>query len=296
MPFIKKVERGRRTYYYLEHSLREGKRVYKKRVYLGVSVPSNITVMKSELVEGLYEKRWYVNFSKIKKSYGRTLAKTPVIVRRRNLEAFMVRFTYDTQRIEGSKLSFPDTAKLLIDRKTPKDAAINDVKEAELHKEVFYEILSQKEDLSLEGVLQWHKKLFADTKMEVAGKIRDYPVLINRTDFLPPRPERLDDLLEDFFSWYNRAKDEINPVKLAALVHLKFVSIHPFGDGNGRISRLMMNFVLHRMDYPMMDIKYVDRFGYYRALKRSGLEGGEHVFIEWFFKKYEEANKDYFSY
>ena len=85
----------------------------------------------------------------------------------------------------------------------------------------------------------------------------------------------------------------MHPVELAALVHLKFVSIHPFGDGNGRISRLMMNFVLHKHGYPMLNISYKNRNSYYTALERSQLKKLDQIFIVHIIKRY---IKDYKSY
>ena len=71
---------------------------------------------------------------------------------------------------------------------------------------------------------------------------------------------------------------------MAALVHLRFVTIHPFGDGNGRVSRLMMNFVLNRNHYPMLNIEYKNRNSYYRALERSQTLQDDHIFASWFFR------------
>lgn len=66
--------------------------------------------------------------------------------------------------------------------------------------------------------------------------------------------------------------ERLHPVELTALVHLKFVTIHPFGDGNGRISRLMMNFVLNKKEYPMFNISYEGRTSYYNELERSQIK------------------------
>lgn len=81
-------------------------------------------------------------------------------------------------------------------------------------------------------------------------------------------------------------KNKLHPVELAAITHLRFVIIHPFGDGNGRISRLIMNFILSRKKYPMLDISYENRNSYYNALERSNTKNDERVFLQWFVKQY----------
>ncbi len=78
-----------------------------------------------------------------------------------------------------------------------------------------------------------------------------------------------------------------------ALVHLKLVTIHPFGDGNDRITRLVMNFVLNRKKYPMYDIPYEERNSYYDALERSQVKKDEKVFLQWLVKRYIKEYKQY---
>jgi Fic family protein len=89
-----------------------------------------------------------------------------------------------------------------------------------------------------------------------------------------------------YLSWYRKKKDKVNPVILAAMAHLKFVTIHPFSDGNGRISRLIMNFILNKHGYPMINIEYVNRKAYYNALEKSQLEKKGFVFVMHIIKKY----------
>ncbi|MBU4493217.1 MAG: Fic family protein, partial [Nanoarchaeota archaeon] len=79
----------------------------------------------------------------------------------------------------------------------------------------------------------------------------------------------------------------------AALVHLKFVTIHPFSDGNGRISRLIMNFVLNRHGYPLLNISYEKRTGYYNALERAQIKKQDNIFVQWFFRRYVKEYKRY---
>ena len=160
------------------------------------------------------------------------------------VSVFATRFTYDTQRIEGSTLSLRDTANLLERGVTPRNKPIGDIKEAEAHKKLFFQILVSEKDLSLKTILEWHKFLFQDTKSDIAGKIRENRVGIPGSKFIPPLSVEIYPLVRVFLSWYQKNREKTHPVELAALMHLKFVTIHPFGDGNGRISRLIMNFIL----------------------------------------------------
>lgn len=93
-------------------------------------------------------------------------------------------------------------------------------------------------------------------------------------------------MLREFFRWYDRAKKSLNPVELAAAAHLRFVTVHPFYDGNGRVSRLLMNFVLKKNGYPLLDIPYGDRNSYYNALERSQAKKNDRVFVLWLLRRY----------
>jgi len=295
MVVIKKKVSGGQTYYYLEHSIREGDKVSKKEKYLGKEIPKDIEEVKKAFIFDLYKEKWFLDFEKIKRAYAKDQKIMPPSARKKEQESFAVKFTYNTQRIEGSKLTLRETANLLERGITPAQKPINDVKEAEAHKALFYEMLNYKKELSLQIVTYWNKKLLELTKKDLAGKIRVHQVQISGSKFMPPLPSEMDVLLHEFFEWYSKNKDKLNPVDLAALVHLKFVTIHPFGDGNGRISRLMMNFVLHRHGYPMIDISYEKRNSYYTALERSQVKGDNSPFLHWFFKRYFKEHNRYLS-
>jgi Fic family protein len=292
MATIRKRTISGRRYYYLEHSVRKGGKTVKKEIYLGKSVPDDIDALKKGMLFELYKDKWFSSFERIRKNYARSQKIEPPSSRAKNMQAFATRFTYNTQRIEGSRLTYRETANLLEHGITPNNKPLDDVKEAEAHRRVFYDMLEYPKDLSMQAVLHWHKRLFEGTKSDMAGKTRTHGVMISGSRFTPPLPSELDFMVHEFFNWYSQNKKRLNPVELAALVHLKFVTIHPFGDGNGRISRLMMNFVLHRHGYPMLDIPYEKRGGYYTALERSQLKGDSSPFLNWFFRRYlKECNR-----
>ena len=78
----------------------------------------------------------------------------------------------------------------------------------------------------------------------------------------------------------------VHPVERAAQFHFEFENIHPFGDGNGRIGRLATNLLLQEDGFPMMNIRYGKRAGYYRALERSSVTDESRPFLLWFFRRY----------
>lgn len=288
----KKVLKGQ-TYYYLEHNIRKGKQVQTKDLYLGRKIPANIEGLKKKFLDDIYKEKWYRNADKIKERYSKEQRTIPKSVREKELQNFAIKFTYDTQRIEGSTLTHRETADLLERGITPKSKPMRDVKEAEAHRDLFYEILKLGKDISFQVVLDWHWKLFHITKPDIAGKLRKYQVGIDGSKFMPPSPVEVYPMLMEFFKWYNKNKNKLHPVELAALVHLKFVTIHPFGDGNGRISRLIMNFILNRKKYPMLDIPYTGRNSYYNALERSQVKKADRTFVQWLVKKYIKEHKRY---
>jgi len=275
--------RGGRTYYYMRYGR-------KKEIYLGKTLPKNA----KEMLEDAYRKEWYAKLEEIREGYAKEIRTKPRSLVEKELEQFCILFTYDTQRIEGSTLTLRDTAMLLGEGRTPTNKPIGDVREAEAHRDLFAEMLRLKSDLTLSVVCEWHRKLFAETKPDISGRIRKSEVQIAGSKHKPPRAEALRYLLTSFFRWYKgKQSKRLNPVERAALVHLKFVSIHPFGDGNGRISRIMMNHTLSKSEYPMVSINYKDRRSYYNALERSQSKGDDMIFVQWFMRRYLKTYKKY---
>ncbi|MBI2579527.1 MAG: Fic family protein [Candidatus Aenigmarchaeota archaeon] len=293
MAIIRKRKIGHTDFFYLEHSMKINGKVGKKEKYLGKKIPKNIDEIKNHFMNEIYQEKWYKKLDEIKTNFKKYIQKLPEEIREKYIEQFMIKFTYNTNKIEGGSLTFKDTSKLLHDNITPSDKPVKDIKEAENHRKVFYTILKFKKDITLEKVLEWHYNLFSDTKPNVAGKIRNYPVGISGTDVELPLPVELNVLLKEFFNWYNKNKEKLHPVELAALVHYRFVSIHPFGDGNGRISRLLMNFILHRYGFPMLDISYKNRDSYYTSLERSQKRKNENIFVQHIIKRYIKDYKNY---
>lgn len=290
---IKEIKKGNKRYYYLTHSYRDGKSVKKKQLYLGNALPKDIEEEKKKFMQDFYREKFLESINKIKFKFNAEYRNLPNSAKEKAKENFVIKFTYNTQRIEGSTLTLKETGNLLENGIAPSFKPMRDVREAEAHKKIFFEMLDYDKDLNLQILLKWHKELMENTKEDIAGKIRNHEVAIAQSKFNPPMHMELDALLREFFEWYNKEKKNLHPVELAALVHLKFVTIHPFADGNGRISRLIMNFVLKKSKFPFLDIPYTKRTSYYNALERAQVKKDENIFVQWFFRRYLEEHRKF---
>jgi len=290
---ISRIVKGKK-YHYLSHSYREGGKVPHIEKYLGNQLPSleELAFIKDDFNYEIFQKRWESNIEQIKENFRKEFESMPKPIQVKDLRNFGVSFTHNTNRIEGSSLTLKDVALIVEDNITPKNKPANDIIEAKSHMSVYELMINSDRQVDWELLLDWHEKIFELTKPEIAGIIRRYPVQISRSKFVPPMAG-IEELLDDLLKWYKENKNKFNPVYLACLMHFRFVSIHPFGDGNGRMCRILMNYILYKNKYPMFDIEYKVRQSYYNALENANLKEDEMLFIHWFFSRYVKANNKY---
>ncbi len=278
----------KKNYYYLKHSFRKNSKVITKEIYLGKEIPKNIEDIKKHLLKDI-KKHLYIKLNQIKNNFKKEWKKYPLSIKKELLIDFSVEFTYNTNAIEGSTINKDETEDI-IKRKISPNKSLRDVQETINHSKTFLKMLNEKKDLSLSLILKWHKEIFKDSKSDIAGKIRDYLVKVG--NYICPDWQDLKKLLKEFIIYYNKNKEKEHPVELAARIHYKFVKIHPFGDGNGRIARLITNFILNKKRFPLLVIEYKNRKSYYHALRKADKQG-EEVFIDYFVKRYLNKFKKY---
>ena len=145
-------------------------------------------------------------------------------------------------------------------------------------------MLENKEKISNNLLLKWHFDVFNETKKDISGKYRDYRVRVG--NYVAPDWQDVKELMHKLTLFINNNMKKMNAVELSARAHYKFEMIHPFGDGNGRVGRLLMNYILWHKNYPMLIIEYKNRSSYYRALEK-----GEEEFVNYYFKRYLSVHK-----
>ena len=279
-----KRRKGKKEYFYLQHSFRKDGKVITKELYLGKKIPNNIEEIKAKL---MHESHQTLNekMEKIKRNFQAEWKKTPESAKEKDLQELAIAFTYNTNAIEGSTITLEE-ARLILEDKVAPNKSLRDIRETESHAIVFLQMLKEKEVVSSSLLLRWHKEIFGETKPDIAGTFRDYPVRVG--SYLAPDWHKVEDLMLNLAEFVKESN--LNPVELAARAHYIFEKIHPFGDGNGRIGRLLMNYILWQSGYPMLMIEYKRRKSYYKALQRP-----EEGFATYFIRRYLSVHKQRLS-
>ncbi|MFA4819914.1 MAG: Fic family protein [Candidatus Aenigmatarchaeota archaeon] len=280
------VKNGKK-YYYITETIRQGDKWKKVRIYLGhdlskKEISSKIRERKVEFDEkttrsknqsdpllALIPESQIKELEAIKKEYKKNLGKIDKLQYQNHYENFVTQFTYNTNAIEGSTLSLQDTSMILFEKTVPKGKSLKEISEAQNHKDAFDLMLHYKGDITTRLVLRIHKVLMHNILWKYAGAFRDVSVYIRGASVKPPPPEKVEQEFKQLTIWYRRNKKKYHPIVVAALMHHGFESIHPFRDGNGRVGRLILNFILRKNGFPLIDIKYKDRESYYAALSKA---------------------------
>lgn len=205
----------------------------------------------------------------------------PEVVKKLN-EQFALEMTYNSNAIEGNSLTLKETAWVIQDGLTIKGKPMKDHLEARDHfaaLSYLYELIEHDARQTISEVLirTVHQLVVRETEQQTAGIYRTGNVVITGSDHIPPDASILPGLMRDFIRWISANQKKLHPVELAALIHHKLVSIHPFFDGNGRTARVVMNLLLLQQGYPLVIVLKNDRKKYYQALSRA--DGGDYSFF-----------------
>lgn len=210
---------------------------------------------------------------------------------------FMLEFNYNSNHIEGNTLTYGQTELLLLFGKVVDEANMKDLEEMKAHNVCLKMIQEEADDkshpLTETFIRQLHHTLIREdytmyrqlpdgttTSYVIhAGVYKTRPnsvITVTGERFEYASPEETPALMTDLVEWYNmeEQKAELSPIELATVFHYRYIRIHPFEDGNGRISRLLVNYILTRHGYPMLVVKSKDKSNYLTALNRCDVVVG----------------------
>ena len=285
---VKRKQNGK-ILYYLKYSSRGNSR----QKYLGTRIPKNINKQKIDFELKCYREEKYIPLEKIHQNYSKHITEIDKKIIKDENHGFKITHTYATQKIEGSTMTLSQTRNLLENGLSPKDTTIEDIIEAQQISEIFDELLITNNDVTLKLILHWHDTLFAKTDTNNAGNFRrqDVAPYFGKTQYVLWSDVSQD--MSNLVKWYNKEKKTINPVELAAQFHYSFEMIHPFIDGNGRIGRLLINFILYKNNYPMSNVELKEKTSYINKLELSYVKNDNIIFVKWFVSKYLRDHKKF---
>lgn len=199
-------------------------------------------------------------------------------------QALELEYTFESNRIEGNTLTLRETDLVINEGLTISGKSMREHLEAINHQEAIAYIkhlMVKNTSLNEREVLSIHNLILRGINPEDAGRYRRVQVMIKGSSHMPPQPFLVSKEMEDFFIWYETNKTSLHPIVLAAELHERIVTIHPFIDGNGRTSRLIMNLILLQNGYVIANIKgdYDNRMRYYNALETAQTKNNKEDFL-----------------
>ena len=273
--FIETRKQGKKTKYYLIHSYRIENKIKRISRYLGSNLnKKDIQRLKKRAKELILEQVKDKHPFDLSEAEIKELKKYEKQIEIKHLDwkRFTRDFTYNTNAIEGSKVDYEVTKNLIEKKDEPEN--YDEIEAVNVAKAINF-VKKTNEKLSIDLIKRLHFICFKGTKI-FAGKLRNIEVVIkNSLGIIVHRGapfKEVESLMKELIQWYNENKKKYPPLLLASIVHNQFEKIHPFQDGNGRIGRLLLNYVLLKHNYPPINIKVEDRREYYEILRRFDKE------------------------
>lgn len=313
MAFIRKKKISGKDYFYYVESFKRGDAVFQKNLkYLGKDKPDDVGILEleSEFTEKKIQKlirselkfdsfkvsnELLLKFDRLKIKFFTNVMTLSRVGKEQLIRRFKTGYTYHSCSIEGNTLSRAEVDLIINQHISIDGKRLLELEEVRGHKRAIEYMMSEMGDLSEDFIKRLHEQLmdgvleFKEDDLEfVVGGYRCDMRFIEGADFIPPVPIEVVREMKKLIRFYKKNKYEIHPVELASEVHLRFVMIHPFSDGNGRMGRLLMNFILDRSGFPMIDISVENREEYIVALS-SGDGAKLTKFIYTQLKKYVDA-------
>ena len=288
------------SYYYLEEAFKEWKHWTKESVYLGNKKPNTALLLKAwdELKRKCETRNHLVLIPPltkyIKGMKARKLEETRVTKlhflkkltpeqRKEFTQRERIKFITESNAIEGSSLTYHTTEQIIAQEKRlekKKDYVITGTSREEQEAinlnaclDRYDKYLQSNIPISEKMILQQHYVLLEkiENYEKYQGIFRPVHVYLRGSTHEFPAPEYVPSLMKKLLEWHNENENLIHPVELAAKFHTQFTSIHPFADGNGRIARLMMNYILQQKTYPFTNIPLKRRNNYMKTQAEANI-------------------------
>jgi len=179
-------------------------------------------------------------------------------------DRFTVNFTYESNAIEGNSLTLKDVAIVISENRTVEGKDMREIYETKNSRQAVDLLLHKKVKISHEGIIRLQKIIMQNIEKESGYK--KLPNMILGSNLKTSPPEKVYQHMAELIGWYDKNRQKMHPLQLAAIFHGRFERIHPFKDGNGRVGRFLLNAILVNEGYPPLIIRKTQRVNYLHAL------------------------------
>ena len=213
----------------------------------------------------------------------------------RQLKAYYrIGLTWTSNALEGNSLTEIETKVLLEDGLTIGGKPLRETFEAVGHAHAYdymFGLIGERR-IAVKDIKMLHHLFYKGIDEPQAGVWRNAAIIVTGTDYEFPIPAAIDSLMEDLGRWIGAEREAMHPARFAAMLHLKFVAIHPFIDGNGRVARLLMNTALIQDGYMLAVVPPVLRQDYLESVRRYQQKGDAAPFCDFIAARVLESEKE----
>jgi Fic family protein len=289
MTYTEIQKKGNNNYFYRVKSKRINGKVTKKKYYMGKELKGKELILKEKeadyglgVLKYLLSQEQENTLKKLKNEY----FKERNINFENKYESFVSLFTYDSNAIEGNTITLQETGQILFEGIAPAKS-LREINEIKNHKRAFDFILNYNGKLDKKFILKLHKLVIENTlKIELdsqVGKYRTIQVYIRGVNWIPPKAKEIPNEMATLLRWHSKNNKVLHPLIVATYFHCGFELVHPFVDGNGRVGRLLVNYMLNKSGYPMINIPNSRKLEYYNSLEKGQVEGNLKPLLDFFY-------------
>ncbi len=207
---------------------------------------------------------------------------------------YRIGLTWSSNAIEGNTFTISETKVVLEDGLTIGGRPLRDFYETVGHGAAYdfmFSLIGERR-ITVGDIKVMHRLFYKNIDEANAGTWRKENVIVSGSDYVFPRPQEIEEQMRNLEEWIKAERNNYHSVIFAALLHLKFVSIHPFIDGNGRTSRLIMNLALIQDSYQLAIIHPVLRSEYNDTIRQYQNKGKPDLFCDFIAERVYETQKE----
>lgn len=207
---------------------------------------------------------------------------------------YRVGLTWTSNAIEGNTLTESETKVVLEDGITIGGKPLKDIYEAVGHGEAYDYMFSliRNASISIEDIQHMHRLFYQKIDPSNAGQWRKQSVIVSGSGYVFPAAEDIESEMRGLSDWIEQNRQTMHPVEFAAMLHLKFVTVHPFVDGNGRTARLIMNLALIQKEYQPVIVPMIYKQEYNANIRMYQNKGDAKPFVDFIAEQEFEAEKE----